>query len=58
MGSIPVGVTNATLAQLVEQLTCGIDEQLSLFWTILHLYRETYKVDIANSGKTKYLSIC
>ena len=55
MGSIPVGVTNATLAQLVEQLTCGIDKQLSLFWTILHLYRETYKVDIANSGKTKYL---
>ena len=27
MGSIPVGVTkNATLAQLVEQLTCGIDK--------------------------------
>lgn len=27
MGSIPVGVTKyATLAQLVEQLTCGIDK--------------------------------
>ena len=29
MGSIPVGVTkNATLAQLVEQLTCGIGNYL------------------------------
>ena len=34
MGSIPVGVTNktnATLAQLVEQLTCGIDKTISYF---------------------------
>ena len=35
MGSIPVGVTtkyiNATLAQLVEQLTCGIDKIKSYF---------------------------
>ena len=52
MGSIPVGVTKyATLAQLVEQLTCGIDKVKTLFWTILHLYVETYKVDTANSGK-------
>ena len=57
MGSIPVGVTNtlyATLAQMVEQLTCGIDRKKFLFWTILHLYLETNKVDTANSGKTKY----
>ena len=58
MGSIPVGVTKtlyATLAQMVEQLTCGIDRKKFLFWTILHLYLETNKVDTANSGKTKYL---
>ena len=63
MGSIPVGVTNkklvhfkieyAAVAQLVEQLTCGIDKQECLFWTILHLYKEICKVDTANSGKTK-----
>ena len=34
MGSIPVGVTKtlyATLAQMVEQLTCGIDRKKFLF---------------------------
>ena len=52
MGSIPVGVTKyATLAQLVEQLTCK-RRKLQI---ILHLYVETHKVDTANSGKAKYL---
>ena len=37
----------AGIAQLVEQLTCKI-EYNSKF--ILHLYREIYKVDVANSG--------
>ena len=54
MGSIPVGVTKieyAAVAQLVEQLTCRMN---ILFRIILHLYVETYKVDTANSGKTKW----
>ena len=41
MGSIPVGVTNkyATLAQLVEQLTCGIDK---VYYFILNYLAPLY----------------